>query len=246
MCTIAFAWQLFENSPVALVANRDERFDRPSEPPELRNWEQAVVAPKDRKSEGTWLGYNESGLFVIVTNRWDGRTVPDARSRGLLVRDALGQDSAESAIRFVEQALDTNTYEGFHLLAVDRTAALLVTFDGSRQIRPLEPGVYIVVNVGINGQYVVPEQRETAGKQQAANADRILAELRPEPGEGGNRWLARATDLLSDPAFGACIRGDGFGTRSAVRFQMAPGEVELEFADGPPCEAPFRPVRIPF
>lgn len=246
MCTIALAWQVFEDSPVTLVANRDERLDRPSDPPELRDWERPVIAPKDRKAEGTWLGYNNSGLFVIISNRWDGRTVADARSRGLLVRDALANERAESAVRFVERELDTNAYEGFHLLAVDRRAALLVEFDGTRRIRPLEPGIQVIVNVGTNGQYVVPAQRERVGRQQAQNADRIREELRPEPGERGEQWLARASTVLADHEFGACIHGDGFGTRSAVRLRMTPDDVLFEFADGPPCETPFEPVSASF
>ena len=246
VCTIALAWQVFADAPVTLAANRDELYDRPAEPPKLRDWERPVIAPKDRKAAGTWLGSNNAGLFVIISNRWDGRTVPDARSRGLLVRDALAHEDAESAVRFVERELDTNAYEGFHLLAVDRTAALLVEFDGTRRIRPLEPGIQIIVNVGTNGQYVVPAQRETAGKQQAQNADRIHEELQPEPGERGEQWLERASDVLADHEFGVCIHGDGFGTRSAVRLRLTPDDVVFEFADGPPCETGFEPVSVSF
>ena len=43
---------------------------------------------------GTWLGVNESGLVVAVTNRRDGelRWEDQIRSRGLLVIALLGLD----------------------------------------------------------------------------------------------------------------------------------------------------------
>jgi hypothetical protein len=41
------------------------------------------------------------------------------RSRGLLVRDALGYPTAEDAARFVERAVDDDAYDGFNLVLAD-------------------------------------------------------------------------------------------------------------------------------
>jgi YD repeat-containing protein len=241
VCTLTLAWQVFPDAPVVLAANRDELLDRPSEPPERRNWETAVVAPKDAEAEGTWLGYNEHGLLVTITNRWDGREVDGARSRGLLVRDALASESAEGAVRFVERELDARAYEGFHLLVADSRAALLVEFDGTRRVRRLDPGVHVVVNVGADGEYAIPQYREDAGRQQAENAETVREALRPEPGEEADGWLDRAGAVLGDHDCGVCIHGDGFGTRSSSLIRL--GEtVRFEFADGPPCENEYGPV----
>mgnify|MGYP000235143716 CR=1 FL=1 len=236
MCTITLAWQVFEDAPVVLAANRDELLDRPSEPPRQRDWGAAVVAPKDAEADGTWLGYNEHGLLVTITNRWDDREIEGERSRGLLVREALARESAESAVRFVEHELDSRIYEGFHLLAVDSRAALLVEFDGGRRVRTLDPGVHVIVNVGAAGEYAIPEYRETVGRQQAENAETVRETLQPEPGEGADGWLARAADVLRDHDHGVCVHGDGFGTRSSSLVRMGEDGVLFEYADGPPCE----------
>ncbi len=243
VCTIVLAWQVFEDAPVLLAANRDERLDRPSEPPARRDWEAGVVAPKDSEADGTWLGYNEHGLLVTITNRWDGRTVEGSRSRGLLVRDALANGSAPAAVRFVERELDSREYEGFHLLAVDSSAALLVTFDGTPEVRTLGPGVHVTVNVGVDGEYDIPTDRTAAGRRQVESAGTVRRALRPEPDEDGDRWLDRAGGVLGNHEFGVCLHGDGFGTRSSSLVGLGPTGPRFEFADGPPCETEFERVQ---
>jgi len=244
VCTLTLAWQVFADAPVVVAANRHELLDRPSEPPRRRDWGAAVVAPTDTEAGGTWIGYNEHGLLVTITNRWDGREIEGARSRGLLVREALARESAEAAVRFVEHELDTRAYEGFHLLAADSRAAVLVEFDGGRRVRTLGPGVHVVVNVGADGEYAIPEYREAAGRQQAENAEGVREALQPEPGESAEEWLARAAEVLRDHEHGVCVHGDGFGTRSSSLVRLGKDGVTFEYADGPPCETDYEPVDV--
>ena len=242
MCTLTLAWQVFEDAPVVLAANRDERLNRPSEPPARRDWDASVVAPVDDDAGGTWLGYNEHGVVIAITNRWLETDREGDRSRGLLVRDALGYESAEAAIRHVERELDERTYAGFNLAAVDEKAALLVEYDGIRRVRNLDPGIHVVVNVGADGGYAIPSQRQEVGEQQAANADAVREALRPEPGEDGSAWLDRAATVVADHDYGVCIHGDGFGTRSSSLLRIGVDGVRFEFADGPPCETEYETV----
>jgi len=241
VCTLVFAWQVFPDAPVVAAANRDERLDRPSDPPSLIDTDPGVVAPTDGEAGGTWIGYNEHGVFVAVTNRWTGRDIEGERSRGLLVRDALRQESAEAATRLVESELDDTTYEGFNLVTADEHAALLLEWDGeSRRVRNFQPGVHVVVNVGADGEYAIPERRADAGERQAGNADAVAAELRVEPGEGGDAWLDRAAAVLGDHDFGVCIHGEGFGTRSSSLIAIDADETgRYRYADGPPCETAY-------
>ena len=56
---------------------------------------------------GTWLGVNEAGLAVAVTNRHDGELAweDQTRSRGLLAVDLLGFDHPERGSRFARDEL---------------------------------------------------------------------------------------------------------------------------------------------
>lgn len=241
VCTLVLAWQAFADTPVAVAANRDELLDRPSEAPAVRDWEAPAVTPLDSEAGGTWIGYNEHGVLVAITNRWTDGEVGGDRSRGLLVRDALAQETAEAAVRFVERDLDTRSYEGFNLVVADATAAILIEWDGSRRLRHFEPGIHVVVNTGADGAFAIPETRPETAREQADNAEAVRATLQPEPGEGGVAWLDRAATVISDHEYGVCVHRDNFGTRSSSLLRLGEERV-YEFADGPPCRTPFERV----
>ncbi|WP_435195141.1 NRDE family protein [Natronomonas sp. EA1] len=251
MCTLTFAWQVLD-TPLAVAANRDEALARPSAPPEVFGDSPRIIAPRDEEAGGTWQGYNDSNLFVALTNRWTERE--GSRSRGLLVRDALSYGSAREVLAYVREELRERAYEPFHLLAVDTEDALLVEWDGDLTVHELAPGTYVVVNVGWVGETVgpadaaapqriesvfVPGRRPEVGEGQAANARKVLDALVAEPGEGWQSWTDRAGTVLGDHDYGVCLHGDGFGTKSSSL--IVPGEW-YGFADGPPCETPYESV----
>ncbi len=249
MCTLTLAWRVFEGTPVALAANRDESLDRESEGPSLRTADgSSYVAPRDRVAGGTWIGLGESGLVAAVTNRWLDADRESDRSRGLLVADCLRNPTAESAVRAVERELDDCTYDGFNLVVADSVAAFLLSYDGHLSVTQLDPGVHIVGNVGgvVNGteRFAVPDRRETAGTDRMASARRVASALVPDPGEDASGWIDRASRVLADHEYGACLHGEGFGTRSFTRIRTGT-EPAFAFADGPPCETTSESVPLP-
>ncbi|EMA37672.1 NRDE family protein [Halococcus hamelinensis] len=245
MCTLVVAWNVFSDVPVTVAANRDESVDRPSNPPERVSTDPGVVAPTDTEAGGTWIGYNEFGVFVAVTNRWTDADLAGERSRGLLVRDCLESESAEDAARVAERAVETDEYEGFNLVVADANAALLLEWAGQLRVRNLDPGVHVVMNTGAIGDVTIPESWPERGERQAANGRKVREALQPEPGETGDGWLARAADVLSDHDYGVCVHHEefGFGTRSSSLITVDDAdEATYRFADGPPCRTPFEPV----
>jgi hypothetical protein len=273
VCTLTLAWRAFGDAPVALAATRDEALDRPSEPPALRRGTDGsgdasgdgggsgggeaaatrgdparYVAPRDAEAGGTWIGVSAGGLVVAVTNLWLDDDREGDRSRGLLVRDCLTAPSAEAAVRAVERELDERAYDGFNLVLADERAGFLLAYDGGLSVTRLDPGVHVVGNVGgvVNGteRFAVPERRREFGGERADSAGRIARALTPEPGESGASWLDRASGVLADHEYGACLHGDAFGTRSFTRIRTGT-DPEMGYADGPPCETPTDPVSLP-
>ncbi|MES3517085.1 MAG: NRDE family protein [Natronomonas sp.] len=242
MCTLIVAWQVFEDAPVCVAANRDEQFGRPASPPMRWDTDPVVVAPRDEEAGGTWIGYNESGLLVAVTNRW--QRGDSGRSRGRLVTDALSKRSVDAALECVESTLETETYAPFHLLLVDETRCVVVVHDGeTTEIRRLAPGVHTVVNVGIDGDVFVPPTRPEAGRTQAKNARTIRRRLQPTAAESASAWLNRAASALGDHDIGLCVHGDSFGTRSSSLLCLPrSGPPVYDYADGPPCTTPYERV----
>ncbi|WP_458206136.1 NRDE family protein [Haladaptatus sp. NG-SE-30] len=229
MCTLIVAWQVFDGTPVVAGANRDEALSRPSRPPAVLSREPAIVAPRDEEAGGTWIGYNERGVFVGITNR--RAEVTGERSRGLLVRDALGHGSAADALQFVEDELTERQFEGFNLFIADAHEATVLEWDGILEAKHLEPGIHVVVNEGLN-----------AGAQKS---ERIRSAVHPEPGEDVplGEWCERMKEVLRDHDIGACVHGEGYGTRSSSIVTIDEDERgSYEFADGPPCETNYHGV----
>ncbi len=88
MCVAAVAWHAHPDYPLIAIGNRDEYHERPAAP--LARWESGILAGRDLKSGGTWLGVSEAGRFALVTNlRGHGDPDPVRVSRGALVTDQL-------------------------------------------------------------------------------------------------------------------------------------------------------------
>lgn len=142
---IAFAWRAHPAFELILAANRDEFHERPTRPAQFWPEHPTLLAGRDERAGGTWLGVDERARFAALSNYRDPRSkaTPD-RSRGALVRDFLtGSDSAHAYTRAVERA--GNHYGGFNLIAADAEGLYYVSNRGA-PARELSPGVYGLSN----------------------------------------------------------------------------------------------------
>lgn len=107
MCLIALAYKAHPRFPLIVAANRDEFLDRPAEPAHF--WEDApgILAGRDERAGGTWMGITRTGRFAAITNYREMRmSFPAGPSRGLLVRQALERGIDPGA---------TKAFAGFNL-----------------------------------------------------------------------------------------------------------------------------------
>jgi uncharacterized protein with NRDE domain len=117
MCLIVFAYDCHPEYRLILGANRDEYRDRPAD--NACFWPDAphLLAGRDRKAGGTWLGISIDGKLAAVTNfREPSRQVLDPPSRGGLAAGFLKDRSLTTdAFRHVLNR-DGQHYDGFNLL----------------------------------------------------------------------------------------------------------------------------------
>lgn len=258
MCTLALAWHVLEDAPIAVAANRDEVVDRPAEPPGVYGENPLVIAPRDAEAGGTWIGFNEDGVFAGITNRWSADDLAGERSRGLLVADVLSAESTAEAVEYVERTTATYEYDGFYLVIADEEAAVCLEWDGALARTDFDPGVHVVVNVGFDDRFRTPSIRPDAARAQAENARSVREALAVEPGDSGepdgssesgrsvessDEWLDRAGSVLGDHEYGVCVHGDGFGTRSSSLIAIG-REPTYRFANGPPCRTSYEPLDL--
>lgn len=243
MCTILLAFRQFEEAPVVVAANRDESAERSAQPPRVVEGDPAILTPRDDREGGTWMGVNDRRLFAIVANLWTDEALDGERSRGLLVRDVLGAESVDEAGSIVRSSTDTEQYDGFALLVATPTAATVFRWDGRLREMSLDPGIHVVANVGVDGEYSIPSSRRAEGERRAESADRLRGALEPYPHETARDWRRRAGNALGDHRFGACIHRDRYHTVSSSLVEIdADGRVDWQYADGPPCSTVFRRV----
>lgn len=249
MCFLALIFRTVPHYPLLVGANRDEYLDRGGTGPfEIRP---GIWGGQDPRASGTWLGVNRNGLIAGITNRHGALAPhnPQARSRGLLCLDVLGLDRAQSVPGWLGQAIARYPYNEFNLVAADRDAALAISLrGGTLQVRALEPGLHVVAN----------SEPDSLDDRKVVWGTKRLREEGFEPpspaGSGGqdiDAILERLGEVCRDHGpSGAledsiCVHGPQHGTLSstliAVHEKHVMGSRYL-FADGHPCETPYRDV----
>jgi uncharacterized protein with NRDE domain len=251
MCLILLGLDAHPEYSLIVGANRDEFYDRPTA--RAAFWKDAprVLAGRDLKAGGTWLGIDRGGRFAAVTNYRQGqREIEAPRSRGHLVSDYLtGPTDGRAHIARVER--EAALYNGFNLIAGD-AAALFYFSNREGQTRELGPGVYGLSNHLLDS----PWPKVTAGK---SGLSELLA--------GGGEPVPSLFRLLSDrrqatdallPQTGvspewerllssAFIASEGYGTRSSTVVLVGrDGGVRFEERSFGAGSAPGEEIRYEF
>ena len=145
MCLLIIAYKIHPKYRLILAANRDEYYSRPSD--HLNFWKEnpCILAGKDLKYDGTWLGITRKGRFAAVTNFRDPSALRDGRpSRGLLVRRYLETDMSPSDY-LNEVKRKATEYNPFNLVLGDRKDIWYYS-NRAADIKRLEPGIYGLSN----------------------------------------------------------------------------------------------------
>ena len=243
MCTLIFLHRPGADWPLLLAGNRDERVDRPADPPG-RWWPDRpdVRAGRDRLADGSWFGVNDHGVAAAMLNR-PGTLgpAPGKRSRGELVLEALDHaDAAVAAEALVE--LNPHAYRPFNLVVGDSQDAIWLKHDGTRMTaQPIPPGLSVLTANDLNDP----------GDARISRHRPIFEGLPlPDPATGDwSHWIAALgagaaagrSDALCLPVL------DGFGTVSSTLLALphTPGRStppKLWHAEGPPDRTAFAPL----
>jgi uncharacterized protein with NRDE domain len=238
MCTLLFATGHWLGTPLLVASNRDEMLERESQAPSLRErGGRRIFAPRDLRAGGTWMGVNDAGVFVAITNRFNAAEVPTApgnkASRGRLVDEALSHGDAAAASQHIA-AIDPDAYNGFHLLCADIRGAWVTWSDTQRLGREeLRPGIHVLTERSYGA---APSGRE---QWLGALARQLEAESEPTTA----RFRAALSVHHEQPLESTCVHFEplGYGTRSSsiVCFDDA-GPSTYHYAAGPPCRHEYQ------
>ena len=221
MCLILVALNQHERYPLIIAANRDEFYDRPTRRAGFWSDVPDLVAGRDLKSGGTWLGMTRGGAWAAVTNYREPARDESAslRTRGDLVRNYLENrlPAPDYAVAVEKHADD---FAGFSLL--------LGHLQGATYISNRDPCPRALVNSlfglsngaldeawpkverGKHGlQTILCQPRIDTEELFALLADRTEAAIDELPDTG----IGTEREKLLSPAF---IIGSEYGTRSST------------------------------
>jgi uncharacterized protein with NRDE domain len=146
VCLLVLAWDAHPRYRLVVAANRDEYHERPAAP--LAKWPEppGILAGRDLRAAGTWLGIDPARRFGVVTNFRELQAVkPTAPSRGgLIPRYLSGAQGARQFFTGLEPA--AAEYSGFNLLLGDAGSLWYGSNRALPFARELRSGVYGLSN----------------------------------------------------------------------------------------------------
>jgi uncharacterized protein with NRDE domain len=145
MCLLLLALQQHSKYKLILAANRDEFYDRPTTPLEFWESNPDLLAGRDLKAGGTWLGTTRTGRLAAITNYRDpAHAIEHASSRGKLVLDFLRKKVP--ATEYLERIASVeHQYNGFNLV-LGSVSELFWHSNRSDGMKRLTKGIYGLSN----------------------------------------------------------------------------------------------------
>lgn len=220
MCLILLSHNDHPTYKLVVAANRDEFYGRPTAPAAFWENHGHILAGRDQKEGGTWMGVTRHGRWAAITNYRDPSTQKEhARSRGHLVADYLRARSAPEA--YLHQvAQESNRYRGFNILVgLPDQLGYYSNRDGG--VRMLEPGCYGLSNHLLDTGWPKVERgrkklREVLSQDEVspdALLDLLYDTTKPADEHLPDTGIGLAGERVLSPMF---IQGDEYGTRSST------------------------------
>jgi hypothetical protein len=228
MCLLAIQYKLVSDAPILVAANREEFYERPSQPPAIQSGKPRVLCGTDLQAGGTWLGVNQHGLVVAVCNR--RRTVPTfpSRSRGVLCRELLKADNAIQARDMAMDELASGKYDGANFVCADPDTGWVVHSADELDTVEMHEGLNIISSGDLNDS-----------RDERVELARRLLTLQTL--DSPVKFLAVASKVFARPpsAFGRpsiVIRGSDRGTVSSTLISQGkkPRDAIYQYSSGAP------------
>jgi uncharacterized protein with NRDE domain len=221
MCLLLMAIRAHPRYRAIFAANRDEFYDRPTA--QAAFWEDApqILAGRDLKAGGTWMGITRSGRIAAVTNYRDPLTHrAEALSRGHLVSEYLR--GKEAPLNYIGRLAERwHQYNGFNLVLGDREALFWCSNRAAKE-KELGPGIYGLSNHLLDTSWPKIERgkaglRDLIEEGAELNLERIFALLSDRQGAEEaslpDTGVGLPLERVLSPIF---ITSPGYGTRSST------------------------------
>lgn len=221
MCIISFHFQEHPRYKLIIAANRDEFYERPTKEAHLWKDEPNILAGRDLKEMGTWLGITKEGRFAALTNYRDPTNEKQNKvSRGEIVSSFL--TSQKNAPEYLSQLREKKEdYNGFNVL-VGTPDELYYYGNRQEDILKIKAGTHSISNHLLNTPWPKVTNAKSMLREYVMNHEQIDVEILFS--QLNNQQLAD-DDLLPKTGVGLplerqlspiFIQTDNYGTRSST------------------------------
>ena len=235
MCSIVVVRGVWHDTPLLVVANRDEALSRPAQGLQQRTIDGLLIThPVDLKAGGTWLGTNARGVFVGLTNRYSGPPDPKRRSRGELVHRLLESRSLSAAVS-TARGYSAADYNPCHLVFATADEMAVLVNNGNEWSAP-EVDEHLAV--------VTERSYGAAETKREPLIHKLIVPWLASPEAPNQYQIQRAMATHAQPTFeGICVHWDAhsYGTRTLFSGRLGRDGTWSHYETfGPPCAAPLR------
>jgi uncharacterized protein with NRDE domain len=246
VCTLVLLYGLLKDYPVVALHNRYLGKDTLERPPRRLNGN--TVAPLDVESGGTWMGVNDSGLLLAITNQETQRLPEPGRSRGLLALDILNDhDTAEEAKEHLLDPGIRGLYRTGNFTVLDPQTGWHVVWDRDTHVYPLAEGVYAVSTITMVPGIAWSDHARNIwvdAEKRRARAYELLSGYQPSSvGEA----VAELMRVSADHGWGRsqssiCWHSPEYRQTSSTIMAVAaePGDPLVYYCEGNACENHFK------
>ncbi len=221
MCLLLVSVQSKPGYPLILAANRDEYYDRPTAPAGFWSSAPDLLAGRDLRAGGTWLGITRSGRLAAVTNYRDPAShKASASSRGELITKFL--TGTEQAVEFFNKTKRTGQrYNGFNLVLGDYRKLYWFS-NRAQEPKFLAPGIYGLSNHLLDTPWPKVEKSKAAFAALLAEKtlpppetffEMLIDPVPAEPGRLPDTGIGFEWERILSAVF---IKSPTYGTRSST------------------------------
>jgi hypothetical protein len=148
LCTLTILFRLIDGYPIVALHSRYAKVGTTEHPPEIIQRRRRIFSPIDDQSRGTWIGFNEDGLLVAVTDQHTEKEREAKISRGILLLDLLDRfQKSRSAAEYLKKPEVKENYRRANLAVLDHEEGWHIIWDQKIVRNRLRPGVYAITSL---------------------------------------------------------------------------------------------------
>ncbi|RLF20027.1 MAG: bifunctional phosphopantothenoylcysteine decarboxylase/phosphopantothenate--cysteine ligase CoaBC [Thermoprotei archaeon] len=252
MCTLIILYKVLEDYPIIALHNRYAQKESVEYPPQRLVMKYTVFCPIELQVKGTWIGFNEKGLFLAVTDQHSGEQKNWIKSRGVLLLNILANITrSREAKDVIIKELSHGGYKKGNFVILDPHEGYHILYDEKVYVRELKHGFHVFTNVTpIPNVKTPPDILDRANKRRR-RAEELAREIVTRVAQGEIITIEELLDILKkvaqDHAYGKselsiCYHGKDTWTMTSSTIMAVGKNIEesrILYCPGNPCENKF-------